>query len=84
MLDNSIFDVVIGLLFVFFVCSLIVSGMNEAVRKALNTRSKVLWASLQRILSEPGQDTETDAPKTAHSGSTSPASADPRPTCPSP
>ena len=55
MFDNSIFDVVIGLLFVFFVGSLAVSGMNEAVRKALNTRSKVLWASLQHILRDPDE-----------------------------
>ena len=58
MFDNSILEVVIGLLFVFFVGSLAVSGMNEAVRKALNTRSKVLWAALQRILSDPEEDGE--------------------------
>jgi hypothetical protein len=52
MFVNTIFSVVIGLLFVFFVCSLAVSGMNEAVRKALNTRSKTLWTAIERILSE--------------------------------
>lgn len=52
MFANTIFNVVIGLLFVFFVCSLAVSGMNEAVRKALNTRSKTLWTSVERLLSE--------------------------------
>ncbi len=52
MFDNSIFDVVIGLLFVFFVFSLVVSGINEGVRKLLNTRSKALWVAVQRILDE--------------------------------
>lgn len=47
---NSIVDVVIGLAFVFFVCSLAVSGMNEFVRKLLNTRAKALWTSISRML----------------------------------
>lgn len=47
---NSIFDVVIGLVFVFFVCSLAVSGINEFVRKLLNTRAKALWTSISRML----------------------------------
>ncbi|MCP3989404.1 MAG: hypothetical protein GY724_10040 [Actinomycetia bacterium] len=52
MFASTITSVIIGLIFVFFVCSLAVSGMNEAVRKALNTRSKTLWTAIQRILSE--------------------------------
>jgi hypothetical protein len=61
-LDSAILDVVIGLLFVFFVFSLLVSGINEGVRKLLNTRSKVLWASVRRLLDEPA-----DATRTRHS-----------------
>jgi len=49
---STILDVVIGLAFVFFVFSLLVSGINEGVRKILNTRSKVLWASIRRLLDE--------------------------------
>ena len=52
MFANSIFDVVIGLVFVFFVCSLVVSGINEFVRKILNTRAKALWTSVNRMLDE--------------------------------
>lgn len=52
MFANSILDVVIGLLFVFFVCSLAVSGLNELVRKLLNTRAKALWTSIARMLDE--------------------------------
>jgi hypothetical protein len=52
MFANTMLNVAIGLIFVFFVCSLAVSGMNEAVRKLLNTRSKTLWTAIQRILSE--------------------------------
>jgi hypothetical protein len=52
MLNNSILDVVIGLIFVFFVFSLAVSGINELVRKMLNTRAKALWAAINRMLDE--------------------------------
>lgn len=50
MFANSILEVVIGLVFVFFVCSLAVSGINEFVRKILNTRAKALWTALSRML----------------------------------
>lgn len=50
MFASTILDVVIGLLFVFFVCSLAVSGINEFVRKLLNTRAKALWTSINRML----------------------------------
>jgi hypothetical protein len=52
MFANSILDVVIGLFFVFFVCSLAVSGINEFVRKLLNTRAKALWTSINRMLDD--------------------------------
>ena len=52
MSTNTILDVIIGLLFVFFVCSLAVSGVNEFVRKLLNTRAKALWTSINRMLDE--------------------------------
>ena len=55
MLANSILDVVIGLVFVFFVCSLAVSGINEFVRKILNTRAKALWTAINRMLDESEQ-----------------------------
>ena len=55
MLANSILDVVIGLVFVFFVCSLAVSGINELVRKVLNTRAKALWTAINRMLDESEQ-----------------------------
>jgi hypothetical protein len=49
---STVLDVVIGLMFIFFVFSLLVSGINEFVRKLLNTRSKVLWESIRRMLDE--------------------------------
>ena len=60
MFANSIFDVVIGLMFVFFVCSLAVSGINEFVRKLLNTRAKALWSSVSRMLDESEQAPQSD------------------------
>jgi hypothetical protein len=56
--DSSIFDVVIGLVFVFFVFSLAVSGINEFVRKLLNTRAKALWTAISAML-----DDTTTAPQ---------------------
>jgi len=60
MFANSIFDVVIGLMFVFFVCSLAVSGINEFVRKLLNTRAKALWSSVSRMLDESERAPQSD------------------------
>ena len=58
--DNTVLEVVIGLIFVFFVLSLLVSGINEVVRKILNTRSKSLWTAIQRMLDEGAYDYPTD------------------------
>lgn len=52
MLNSTVFDVVIGLVFIFFVFGLLVSGINELVRKVLNTRSKSLWGAIRRMLDE--------------------------------
>lgn len=62
---NSILDVVIGLVFVFFVCSLAVSGINEFVRKLLNTRAKALWTAISRMLdpSEAAAQSERITPR---------------------
>jgi hypothetical protein len=56
MFGSTVLDVVIGLGFVFFVFSLLVSGINELVRKLFNTRSKVLWGSISRMLDEGDHD----------------------------
>lgn len=58
---NSILDVVIGLVFVFFVCSLAVSGLNEFVRTLLSTRSKALWTSISRMLDESEDAPQSEA-----------------------
>jgi hypothetical protein len=58
--DTALIDVVVALIFVFFVFSLLVSGMNELVRKALNTRAKGLWTALRRMLDEGEHEYRTD------------------------
>lgn len=60
MFANSILDVVIGLVFVFFVCSLAVSGINEFVRKLLNTRAKALWSAISRMLDSSEEATQPE------------------------
>ena len=52
MSTSIILDVIIGLAFVFFVFSMLASGVNELVRKALNTRAKALWKSIGQILDQ--------------------------------
>ncbi len=76
MFAATIVDVVIGLTFVFFVCSLAVSGLNEFVRKVLNTRSKALWASISRMLDESEAAPQSEA-LTARLGS-APSRGQPR------
>jgi hypothetical protein len=58
--DSTLFDVVVALVFVFFVFSLLVSGMNEGVRKLLNTRAKGLWTAIRRMLDEGQVDYRSD------------------------
>lgn len=52
MFDSALIDTVIALSFIFFVFSLLVSGMNELARKALNTRAKGLWGAVRRMLDD--------------------------------
>ena len=47
---STILDVVIGIVFVFFVFSTVASGIHEAIARALATRSKQLWRSLGTLL----------------------------------
>jgi hypothetical protein len=47
---SGAFDVVIGLLFVFLVFSLVVSGIYEAGARLLASRSRLLWSSLRSLL----------------------------------
>jgi hypothetical protein len=48
-------DVAIGLIFVYFVFSLIASGVNEWLATALKWRAKGLEAGIGAMLTEPGQ-----------------------------
>ena len=50
MLDNPIINTAIGLFFVFFVFSLLVSGARELIAKWLRTRSKELWTTIRSLL----------------------------------
>ncbi len=43
-------DVVIGLLFIFMVFSLVVSGIYESGARLLESRSRLLWRSLRQLL----------------------------------
>src|SRR5215218_8463160 len=52
MLNGSIIDVAIGLALIFFVFSIAVSGMSEAVAKVLAWRSKSLWAAIHVMFTD--------------------------------
>jgi hypothetical protein len=47
---SAILDVVIGIVFVFLVFSLIVSGIGELISKALAWRSRHLWRALRMLV----------------------------------
>lgn len=56
---GTVVNVVIGVIFVFLVFSLIVSGVNELLVAVTGIRSKVLWQTLQSYEASPG----TEVPK---------------------
>jgi hypothetical protein len=43
-------DLVVGMLFIFLVFSLVVSGINEGIARMLASRSRELWRSLKELL----------------------------------
>lgn len=47
---SAILDVVIGVVFVFLVFSLVVSGIGEAISRALAWRSRHLWRALTKLI----------------------------------
>ena len=53
---SKILDVVIGIVFVFFVFSTLASGIHEVVTRALATRSKQLWRALATLLDGLGDE----------------------------
>jgi len=50
MLGAEAVDLVVGMLFVFLVFSLVVSGINEGITRALASRSRELWRALRELL----------------------------------
>jgi hypothetical protein len=53
---SGLVDVAIGMAFLFLVFSLVVSGINEAITRALAWRSRHLWSALRELL-DGGTDT---------------------------
>jgi hypothetical protein len=58
MFASGAVDLVIGLVFVFLIFSLVVSGVNEAITRIFASRSRQLWTSLRELLDgvTPGGD----------------------------
>jgi hypothetical protein len=50
MFNSAMVDVVVGMLFVFLVFSLVVSGINEGITRVLAVRSRQLWSALRELL----------------------------------
>jgi hypothetical protein len=57
-LDLAALDVVIGLVFVYFILSLICSAVNEAIASGLGWRGKMLGRAVENLLSGSSQVTE--------------------------
>jgi hypothetical protein len=53
MFGSVVIDVVIAMALVFFVFSLVTSGLREVVAWLGSTRSKVLWRSVRELLDDP-------------------------------
>lgn len=53
MFGSVVIDVVIAMALVFFVFSLVTSGLREVVAWLGSTRSKVLWQSVRELLDDP-------------------------------
>ena len=66
MFGSGIVDLVIGMLFVFLVFSLLVSGVNEAIMRIVAWRSRHLWRAIRQLLDGEGTDLTADPrPKAA-------------------
>jgi len=53
MLNSTILDVAIGLVFCFASVALFVSALNEAISSALKLRHKALLAGVKQMLNDP-------------------------------
>jgi hypothetical protein len=60
MIGSNVVDVVVGILFVFLVFSLVVSGVNEAITRLIAWRSRHLWRALRQLLDGEGEDLMAD------------------------
>jgi hypothetical protein len=70
MITSGIVGAVIGVIFIFFVFSLIVSGITEAITRALEWRSRHLWRALRQLMDGEGNELTKDprpSPSTAES-----------------
>ena len=47
---SAVFDVVLGVLFIFLIFSLVVSGIGEGISKLLAWRSRHLWRALRKLV----------------------------------
>ena len=70
MIGSDVVDMVIGVIFVFLVFSLVVSGVNEVIAWLFDWRSRQLWRSLRQLLD--GDHTKVTAdPRPTHAQPTS-------------
>lgn len=59
-IDSGVLDVVIGVIFVFLVFSLIVSGVGEVINKGFALRSRHLWRTIRKLLDDEGKNLRSD------------------------
>jgi hypothetical protein len=60
MIGSDVVDMVVGILFVFLIFSLVVSGVNEAISRLVGWRSRHLWRALRRLLDGERSELGTD------------------------
>lgn len=57
---SGVVDVVVGIIFIFLVFSLMVSGVNEAIARLVEWRSRHLWRAIGRMVEGGSQKLTTD------------------------
>lgn len=58
-MQSVILEVAIGLALVYYVSATLVSGVAEGLTRLMNTRSKMLWAALARLLKDDDESART-------------------------
>ncbi|MEP6649819.1 MAG: hypothetical protein ABJA74_07875 [Lapillicoccus sp.] len=61
-MESMVLEVAVGLALLYYVTATLVSGVAEGLTRLMNTRSKMLWATLERLLQDSSDVRSLGAP----------------------